>query len=83
MSARAGQIMSVSIKSVKRPRFADSEHDASFRIVNASTGVPLEKEESKQWRDHWRGQLPGTGDYIINVIGLTDNTGYTLRVTVR
>lgn len=83
VSARAGQTMSVSIKSIKRARFADTEYDASFRIVNARSGEPLEKKESDQWTNSWRGQLPETGDYIINIVGMTDNTWYKLKVAVK
>jgi hypothetical protein len=74
LNARAGQRMKVDITSL--------EDNASFRIVRSDkTQLP-----GAAWDDdakHWTGELPETGDYVIEVAPTRGNATYRLKVEIR
>ncbi|HEY0099275.1 MAG TPA: hypothetical protein VGB76_10030 [Pyrinomonadaceae bacterium] len=74
LGARAGQKMSVSITSVER--------NAVFTIYTPGGGT-LEGAGEGQDASNWSGELPASGDYVIEVGGTRGNATYTLKVTVR
>lgn len=74
LGARAGQKMSVRITSVER--------NAVFTIYTPDGGT-LEGAGEGQDASKWSGELPSSGDYVIEVGGTRGNATYTLKVTVR
>ena len=74
LGARAGQQMSVHITSV--------EKNAVF-IIYTPAGGTLEGAGEGQDTSDWSGELPQSGDYVIEVGGTRGNATYTLKVTVR
>ena len=74
LGARAGQKMSVSITTVER--------NAVFTI-NTPDGGTLEGAGEGQDATNWSGELPASGDYVIEVGGTRGNATYTLKVSIR
>jgi len=74
VGARAGQKMTVSITSVER--------NAVFTI-HAPSNDTLEGAGETHDATSWSGELPESGDYVIEVGGTRGNATYTLKVTVR
>jgi hypothetical protein len=74
LGARAGQKMSVQLTSVER--------NAVFNIYTPDGGT-LEGAGEGQDATDWSGELPSSGDYVIEVGGTRGNATYTLKVTVR
>lgn len=74
LGARAGQKMSVHITSVER--------NAVFTIYTPDGGT-LEGAREGQDASKWSGELPASGDYVIEVGGTRGNATYTLKITVR
>jgi hypothetical protein len=74
VGARAGQKMTVSITSVER--------NAVFTI-HAPSHDTLEGAGEMHDATSWSGNLPESGDYVIEVGGTRGNATYTLKVTVR
>lgn len=75
VGARAGQKMKVQITSV--------ESNASFTIYRPGTNGGL---SGASWDDdatQWSGQLPDTGDYIIEVSPTRGNATYRLKIEIR
>jgi hypothetical protein len=72
LGARAGQTMIVHITSV--------ENNAVFSVVRARHAAPL---DGAQETTDWTGELPASGDYIIEVAPTRGNATYTLEVTIR
>ena len=74
LNARAGQRMKVDISSI--------EDNASFEIVRPDkTQLPGAgfDDDAK----HWTGELPETGDYMIEVTPTRGNATYRLKVEIR
>ena len=69
LRARAGQMMTLNLATGKRTSFTLSA--PSGDTVEGADGV-----------NDWSGELPQTGDYIIN-IGTDATASYTLEVTIR
>jgi hypothetical protein len=74
IGAQAGQKMTVSITSVER--------NAAFAIYAPSHDTLEGAGEDREVRS-WSGNLPESGDYLIEVGGTRGNATYTLKVTVR
>lgn len=74
LGARSGQKMSVHITSV--------EKNAVFTIYTP-TGSTLEGAGEGQDATDWNGELPQSGDYVIEVGGTRGNASYTLEITIR
>jgi hypothetical protein len=74
LGARAGQKMSVQITSIER--------NAVFTIYTPDGGT-LEGAGAGEDVMNWSGELPASGDYVIEVGGTRGNATYTLKVTVR
>ena len=74
LNARAGQRIKVDISSI--------EDNASFEIIRPDkTQLP-----GAGWDDdakQWKGELPETGDYIIEVAPTRGNATYRLEVEIR
>ena len=74
LNARAGQKMKVDISSI--------EDNATFEIMRPDkTQLP-----GAGWDDdarHWTGELPETGDYVIEVAPTRGNATYRLKVEIR
>ncbi len=74
LNARAGQRMSIDISSV--------EDNASFEIVRPDkTQLPGAGFDDDA--RHWTGELPETGDYIIEVAPTRGNATYRLKIEIR
>ena len=74
LNARAGQRMTVDISSV--------EDNASFEIVRPDkTQLPGAGFDDDA--RHWNGELPETGDYVIEVAPTRGNATYRLKVEIR
>lgn len=72
LSASEGQTMTVHITSV--------ENNAVFTIYTPrNTGIMGSAEETTDWT----GELPQSGNYIIEVGGTRGNATYTMEVTIR
>jgi hypothetical protein len=74
LNARAGQRMKVDISSI--------EDNASFEIVRPDKT----RLSGADWADdakHWNGELPETGDYVIEVAPTRGNATYRLKVEIR
>jgi hypothetical protein len=74
LGASAGQTMTVHITS--------RERNAVFQIY-APGGVALDGAEPGMDATDWSGDLPQSGDYVIEVGGTRGNASYTLEVTIR
>ncbi|MCA1626856.1 MAG: hypothetical protein LC742_02685 [Acidobacteria bacterium] len=74
LGARAGQTMTVHITSL--------ENNAVFNLQTPS-GKSLEGAGEVDDATDWSGELPESGDYIIEVGGTRGNATYTLEVTIR
>ena len=74
VGARAGQKMTVSITSVER--------NAVFTIYAPSNDTLKGTDENREARS-WSGNLPESGDYVIEVGGTRGNAAYTLKLSVR
>lgn len=75
IGARAGQRMKVEITSV--------EGNAAFQIQRPSDKGML---QGATWEDdatRWNGELPETGDYVIEVAPTRGNATYRLKVEIR
>ena len=74
LNARAGQRMKVDISSV--------EDNASFEILRPDKtqlpGVGFDDDAR-----HWTGELPESGDYVIEVAPTRGNATYRLKVEIR
>lgn len=75
LGARNGQTMSVHITSV--------EKNAVFTIYTPTGGGTLEGAGEGQDATDWSGELPQSGDYVIEVGGTRGNASYTLEITIR
>jgi len=74
LSAKAGQTMTVGITSV--------EHNAVFSIAKPGGGfLPGATDEGDATK--WRGKLPDTGDYVIEVGGTRGNADYSLTIAIK
>lgn len=69
LKALAGQTMRVSITSL--------ENNAVFQVRTLG-GKRLSKQEAVTWR----GRLPASGTYVIEVGGTRGNASYTLTVSI-
>ncbi len=74
IGARAGQTITVHITS--------RENNAVFNLQTPS-GKSLEGAGEVDDATDWSGELPESGDYIIEVGGTRGNATYTLEVTIR
>ncbi len=72
LGARAGQTLLVHITSV--------EDNAVFDIYGPGGKAVL---DGAQETTDWTGELPRSGDYVIEVGGTRGNATYTLEVTIR
>lgn len=72
LGARAGQTLTVHITSL--------ENNAVFAISRRGSKRALTGAEETT---DWSGDLPRTGDYVIEVSGTRGNATYTLEVTIR
>jgi len=75
LNARAGQRMKVDISSV--------EDNASFQITRPDNTQLLPGASFDDDAKHWNGELPETGDYVIEVAPTRGNATYRLRVEIR
>lgn len=74
LGARAGQTMSVHIKSPKnQTQFDVYPRDDRWALVD------LGAEDTTDWQ----GALPASGDYVLSVYPVGGNTSYTLEVAIR
>jgi hypothetical protein len=73
VGARAGQTMSVAIRSV--------EDNAVFQIAKPGGGEML-AAASDDDATRWSGTLPVSGDYVITVGGTRGNATYNLSVAI-
>jgi hypothetical protein len=74
VGAGAGQTMAVRITSTERNAvFSVARPDGKF--------LPGATDETDTM--NWRGRLPSTGDYLIEVGGTRGNATYALTVTIR
>ncbi|MFL6336889.1 MAG: hypothetical protein ACJ754_26605 [Pyrinomonadaceae bacterium] len=69
LRARAGQMMTLNLATGKRTSFT----------LSAPSGDTVEGADGVK---DWSGELPQTGDYVIN-IGTDATAAYTLEVTIR
>jgi hypothetical protein len=69
LRARAGQMMTLNLATGKRTSFT----------LSAPSGDTVEGADGVK---DWSGELPQTGDYVIN-IGTDVTAAYTLEVTIR
>ena len=72
LRASRGQTMIVHITSL--------EENAVFDVYPLGTNQPL---AGAQETTDWTGELPRSGDYVIEVGGTRGNASYTLEVTIR
>ncbi|HEX8772511.1 MAG TPA: hypothetical protein VF735_02830 [Pyrinomonadaceae bacterium] len=72
LGARAGQTLIVHITSL--------ENNAVFDIYGRGGKRVL---DGAQETTDWTGELPRSGDYVIEVGGTRGNASYTLEVTIR
>ena len=72
LGARRGQTMTVHITSL--------EDNAVFDVYRTGNSQPL---AGAQETTDWSGELPRSGDYVIEVSGTRGNASYTLEVTIR
>jgi type II secretory pathway pseudopilin PulG len=75
VGAKAGQRMKVEITSL--------EHNASFQISKPGNGGMLPGASFDDDVTKWTGELPDTGDYIIEVAPTRGNATYRLTVEIR
>ena len=75
LNARAGQRMKVDISSV--------ENNASFQITRPDKTQLLPGASFDDDAKHWNGELPETGDYVIEVAPTRGNATYRLKVEIR
>lgn len=73
LTARAGQKMKVDISSV--------EDNASFEIVGPDK-TQLPRAGFDDDARHWTGELPESGDYVIEVAPTRGNATYRLKVEI-
>ena len=73
LTARAGQKMKVDISSV--------EDNASFEIVGPDK-TQLPRAGFDDDARHWTGELPQSGDYVIEVAPTRGNATYRLKVEI-
>lgn len=74
VGARAGQLMTVRIRSL--------EQNAVFSIADPA-GTFMEGAGEEDDATQWTGKLPTSGDFAIEVSGTRGNADYSLTVTVR
>jgi hypothetical protein len=72
LGARAGQTLIVHITSVEDNAVFDVYARGGKRVL-----------EGAQETTDWTGELPRSGDYVIEVGGTRGNATYTLEVTIR
>jgi hypothetical protein len=70
LRASAGQTMTVRITSL--------EDNAVFEVFAPGSGRSISGNGTE-----WSGELPSSGDYVIDVSGTRGNASYTLQVTVK
>lgn len=70
LGARKGQTLTVHITSV--------EDNAVFDVHRSGSKAKLAEESTD-----WTGELPRTGDYVVEVGGTRGNATYTLEITIR
>lgn len=75
VGAKAGQRMKVEISSL--------EHNASFQISKPHDGGFLPGASFDDDARKWSGELPETGDYVIEVAPTRGNATYRLTVEIR
>ena len=75
LNARAGQRMKVDISSV--------ENNASFQVTRPDKTQLLPGASFDDDAKHWNGELPETGDYVIEVAPTRGNATYRLKVEIR
>ena len=75
LNARAGQRMKVDISSV--------ENNASFQITRPDKTQLLPGASFDDDATHWNGELPETGDYVIEVAPTRGNATYRIKVEIR
>ena len=75
LNARAGQKMKVDISSI--------EDNASFQITRPDKTQLLPGAGFDDDAKHWNGELPETGDYVIEVAPTRGNATYRLKVEIR
>ena len=75
LGAKAGQRMTVEISSV--------EGNAAFLIHTPGREGTLVGAGQGDDATHWDGELPATGDYVIEVAPTRGNATYRLKVQVR
>ncbi|HKP72051.1 MAG TPA: hypothetical protein VJT82_03875 [Pyrinomonadaceae bacterium] len=74
LGAKSGQTMTVHVTA--------KEKNAAFTIYTPQGGTLAGAGEGEDATD-WTGELPQTGDYVIEVGGTRGNASYTLEVTIR
>lgn len=79
LDAKAGQMMTVSMKVDENRSSSDADSDVVFQIIKTGDSEPFAKPDS----NFGQSRLPETGKYIIRVISFTDNNAYTLKITIR
>jgi len=66
--------------------YGGGDRDTTLRIIDMKNGVPLD-DRAKQGTRVWTGQVPATGDYRVDVVGLTAENGpaakYMLAINLR
>jgi type II secretory pathway pseudopilin PulG len=75
VGAKAGQKMKVTITSL--------EHNASFEISKPRNEGTLQGAGFDDDATKWSGELPETGDYLIEVAPTRGNATYRLTVEIR
>ena len=75
VGAKAGQTMKVEITSL--------EHNASFQISQPRNKGTLAGAGFDDDVNRWSGELPQTGDYVIEVAPTRGNATYRLTIEIR
>ena len=78
VSALQGQVMSVSVNTGLHADWMP----VPIRISGADGAVLCPREADGECATFWRGTLPATQDYLIELTPLNDIRGFTLRVAV-
>jgi type II secretory pathway pseudopilin PulG len=75
VGAKAGQTMKVAITSL--------EHNASFQITQPGNNGTLPGAGFDDDVTKWSGELPETGDYVIEVAPTRGNATYRMSIEIR
>lgn len=73
LGASAGQVMEVGVSALE---------DNAAIVIKAPSGKPLPGAGETDGAAIWKGELPASGTYRIEVGGTRGNADYTLRVVI-